>query len=152
MKKCSRCGIVKDNKGFYKDKRKTMGLYSACRKCHDKYTINYLKTPNGKKYHKKYQKSYRPIYLNSLIGKYQDIKDGAKERNKSFYLSFKFFKTLWGKPCYYCGTKLKVTGIDRVNNKRGYYNNNVVPCCKPCNMKKGIFTLEVFLKRIALAR
>ena len=30
----------------------------------------------------------------------------------------------------------KYSGIDRVNSEKGYVKNNVVPCCKVCNIAK----------------
>lgn len=59
--------------------------------------------------------------------------------------------------CYYCGSPPKnsllvnharlptiYTGIDRVNNTRGYVTGNVVACCKRCNIAKATMTLQEF--------
>lgn len=66
-------------------------------------------------------------------------------------------------PCFYCGesgaTKTKKhykfdrggdieirnNGIDRVDNKKDYTVDNVVPCCKFCNIAKMAMTREEFL-------
>lgn len=37
-----------------------------------------------------------------------------------------------------------LNGIDRVNNDLGYINNNVVSCCKTCNLAKSSLTLIEF--------
>lgn len=36
------------------------------------------------------------------------------------------------------------TGLDRVDNNRGYVKGNVVPCCWECNQKKGTKSPEDF--------
>jgi len=41
-------------------------------------------------------------------------------------------------------------GIDRVDPKRGYTSDNVVPCCRHCNWVKGASTLDEFYANIAL--
>lgn len=57
--------------------------------------------------------------------------------------------------CYYCGEKpnqekiingklFRHNGIDRLDSKKGYERDNVVPCCKTCNMAKGSLTEEEF--------
>lgn len=80
---------------------------------------------------------------------YKRTKLYAKYRRKAFNLSFKEFKKLVIKTCYYCGslpmTKVyhkhkKIThyfnGLDRIDSNYGYSLNNVVSCCKICNRAK----------------
>lgn len=62
--------------------------------------------------------------------------------------------------CHYCGqppytifkrfkNRIEVyTGIDRVDNEKGYIPDNVVPCCGVCNFMKGRLGLDVFLAQI----
>jgi len=39
--------------------------------------------------------------------------------------------------CFYCGSDPNpVNGIDRVDNSRGYEDDNVVSCCEMCNRAK----------------
>jgi len=40
------------------------------------------------------------------------------------------------------------TGIDRVDNSKGYIPTNVVPCCGVCNFMKGRLGLDIFLTQI----
>src|SRR5690606_11867568 len=72
----------------------------------------------------------------------------AKKKRKSFTLSFAAFKRIVLNPCAYCGSppsnvvqrrggRLRYTGIDRVDNKKGYLPGNVFPCCVTCNRAKG---------------
>jgi 5-methylcytosine-specific restriction endonuclease McrA len=47
--------------------------------------------------------------------------------------------------CYYCGIEPNLlNGIDRVDNSKGYKEDNVVTACKPCNIAKGARTKENF--------
>jgi hypothetical protein len=84
-------------------------------------------------------------------------------------LTFERFIYLTQQNCFYCGAKpsnkknlyktggkkvlasktaaekAKIAdfiynGLDRVDNNRGHYENNVVPCCKLCNQAKRCLT------------
>lgn len=83
-------------------------------------------------------------------------------------LSFDDFIAMSQLPCYYCGSlpsnKARAykkghvsdkrwedslfiyNGLDRVDNANGHYKNNVVPCCKHCNIAKLQRTKQDFLK------
>lgn len=86
----------------------------------------------------------------SLDHLYMSYKRRAETKGYGFSLSKEEFKDLVDKPCFYCGSppsrehKAKgatsayiCNGIDRVDNNLGYVVNNVVPCCKYCNIAKG---------------
>lgn len=63
MKKvCSKCKLEKDIKEFFKDKRTKDGLYTACKKCHQLYSLD----PKRVKKNKKYQKVYRKVDKNKI--------------------------------------------------------------------------------------
>ena len=49
---------------------------------------------------------------------------------------------------YMNSTKVKVNGIDRVDSNLGYEINNVVPCCKTCNLMKNVHSENDFLQHI----
>jgi hypothetical protein len=82
---------------------------------------------------------------------FQQYRRSARGRGYSFGLSEEEFRNLTQLPCYYCGLppSLKVptvkstngeylyTGVDRIDNRRGYSLDNVRPCCKQCNIAKG---------------
>lgn len=68
----------------------------------------------------------------------------CRRKNIYFGLTDDEFFTLIKTPCYYCGKKpsnvLKghvYSGIDRLDNKRGYLSKNCVACCSDCNALKG---------------
>lgn len=85
-------------------------------------------------------------------------KSSAKLRDMKFKLTKFEFKNLIFKRCYYCnsppserkiystGDLIKVNGIDRIDNTKGYIINNCVPCCIVCNKIKGRVTMEIAKK------
>lgn len=61
----------------------------------------------------------------------------ARRRGLHFRLDPALFAVLEADACLYCGVRRKLHGgIDRVDNRRGYEPDNVVPCCGPCNRRK----------------
>jgi len=78
----------------------------------------------------------------------EQYKREAKERGFSWNLSEKQFDSLTKNDCFYCGiipsnirtlpdmSFFSYSGIDRVDNTRGYEVDNVVSCCKICNRAK----------------
>jgi len=67
--------------------------------------------------------------------------------------------------CYYCGDppkeirefkdrkyvnteKICLSGLDRIDSKKGYHLDNVVPCCTSCNYAKHKLSQEDFLNKI----
>lgn len=50
--------------------------------------------------------------------------------------------------CTYCKKRfnLRNIGLDRKDSSIGHVEDNVVPCCWSCNTKKGVKTVEEFLK------
>lgn len=92
---------------------------------------------------------------------FQKYKKSAEYRNISFDLKFEPFISLVFNPCFYCGDSLKsvskrpevnqelaYTGLDRIDSKKGYEINNVVPCCCDCNVLKMESTKEDFFLMI----
>lgn len=60
----------------------------------------------------------------------------AKLREHSFLLTKEEFMSFWDNNCEYCGDKLNGIGLDRIDSSRGYEIDNVVPCCRWCNIMK----------------
>jgi hypothetical protein len=75
---------------------------------------------------------------------------GAKKRGIPFALSRTHFQELIVKPCFYCKyhKEGEVNGIDRVDNQKGYIENNVVPCCETCNVLKGSQHPQEFIDKM----
>ena len=99
------------------------------------YQKQYRQRPKVKEYNKlrviKWNKENPEKYI------FRTYKYGAKQRKLDFVLTFQQFMTFWQKPCFYCGSKIKTIGLDRIDNKKGYSLDNIVSCCWRCNeMKK----------------
>lgn len=97
----------------------------------------------------------------SLLEVYNNYKRKAKERNYEFNITLEEFKNITQKKCHYCGEppsnecdrgystgSFIYNGIDRVDNIKGYYIDNIVPCCKICNIAKRNMTVDEFLNWI----
>lgn len=84
----------------------------------------------------------------------------ARKRGLVWELSDEQFYDIVGKACYFCSASPSnkhvvrrkeweksfiYGGIDRLNNALGYVVDNVVPCCKTCNLAKGTTPAEDFL-------
>jgi hypothetical protein len=102
-----------------------------------------------------------PIYIEDrtwLIAKVslRSYKGNAKLRNLIFDLTDEKAFEIMKEPCFYCGQidtrytryrqeKAFLNGLDRVENIIGYTVDNVVPCCKMCNLSKKNASKEEFL-------
>lgn len=92
---------------------------------------------------------------------YHYYQRNAEKRNYEFLVSFTRFVELIENKCYYCtnpwsnqmvshtsSPEYKYNGIDRLDNNKGYTDDNVVSCCRNCNRAKGIFGEKDFKKWI----
>lgn len=85
-------------------------------------------------------------YRQTIKGKLSTINQGAKKRGLT--VDEPFITPLLSQPCYYCGTKEKVS-IDRIDNYKGYIEGNCLPCCTQCNLVRG-YTLTVEETKVAI--
>jgi len=88
-----------------------------------------------------------------------NYKKSARERGYIFELSKDEFQELTSQPCHYCGAEPELkyhaakgtnghyygNGVDRIDNSLGYVTGNVRPCCKQCNIAKGVLSEQEFL-------
>ena len=101
---------------------------------------------------------------NMLLDSYRR---GATKRGHSFTLTDAQFRRLTKSNCFYCGAEPALissnnkastaiqchsaytyNGIDRVDNAKGYEENNTVSCCRFCNWSKGSLSVGEFLDNI----
>lgn len=114
---------------------------------------DYLKAGFGKR--------KRPVKITSMMALMRQYKGAAKRRRLAWKLGVDFFKNITSSNCHYCGIAPKqkawyknavdtyvYNGIDRINNKIGYYKDNVLPCCKRCNHAKANMQYHEFLDLI----
>lgn len=73
------------------------------------------------------------------------IKRCAKGRGISWQLTREQAMTFWQAPCSYCGSPIETVGLDRVDHTRSYTMDNIVPCCRLCNVMKFTLSPEEFL-------
>lgn len=75
---------------------------------------------------------------------------GAKKRGIDFTISKTNFNELIILPCFYCNYTVsgEVNGIDRIDNNKGYIEDNVVSCCQTCNTLKGSQHPQEFIDKI----
>lgn len=82
----------------------------------------------------------------ALRNAYSNKKRDAKDRGIKFTLSFETFTAIkTSKTCYYTGKKFKTAdevSIDRLNNDRGYEDDNVVACLTSLNTAKTDLTID----------
>ena len=85
----------------------------------------------------------------------------AQVKGFAFRFSRKTFVELIEQDCHYCGASpsntqrypdgeqrkdvYKYNGLDRIDSSKGYYKENVVPCCKRCNIAKNDMPLTEFV-------
>jgi len=94
---------------------------------------------------------------------FQSYKHHAKIRSFAFKLTLEEVRKLLLSNCYYCGSQpstefkdylvkhrksILYTGIDRLDNKKGYFSSNVVPCCKICNSMKSNRNFDDFIQQV----
>lgn len=91
---------------------------------------------------------------------YCSYKNNAKMRNLEFNIDFEYFKKIITDNCFYCNIEpsntymkryynIKYNGIDRINNKEGYNQYNIVSCCKICNISKNNYTTDEYIKWVS---
>lgn len=78
-------------------------------------------------------------YARTIDARFKYSIRNARKRNKCWEIPIEEYEVLLSNPCYYCGNPLGATaiGLDRSDSTKGYLLDNVVPCCKRCNFRKG---------------
>ena len=101
---------------------------------------------------KRGKREFTRRYSKAFNVKYDNLINNAKARDLECLITREEFYQLSVQPCYYCGLNDdSVRGLDRFDNSIGYYLDNVVPCCKHCNVAKNALSYEDFtnlVKRI----
>ena len=91
------------------------------------------------------------IYCNTPNGKTRNMISRAKNDGKIGDCDReelrKKFEEMVQYPCFYCGSKEKLSGIDRVDSRKGYVEDNIVPCCYTCNMMKNTIDIASFIQK-----
>ena len=155
---CYYCGIIQDREFNGIDRKNSTQGYdvtncvSCCKMCNymkgslcervflDR--IEHILTTN-----KKIEgRLFTSAFANSIRGgKYNEYMKRAIEKGLAFTLSEDMFGEILSNPCYLCNkecTSKHVNGIDRIDNNKGYIEDNVKSCCGGCNYMKRDYSLE----------
>ena len=87
---------------------------------------------------------------NDINYKFNYYKKEAEIDGKNWNLTFDQCEEFFTSECFYCGQQyegygFKFTGIDRLDSKLGYTEENCVPCCTMCNYIKGCLLADYFI-------
>ena len=89
--------------------------------------IKHAKSPKAKEVKKTWLRT---------AGRFKTVSSLARRIGKDWQLSEETWKTLVAMPCFYCGldnNSIYGSGLDRLDNSKGYVEGNIVSCCKECN-------------------
>lgn len=164
IRKCIVCKIEKEanEENFYKDKNRPLGLMYRCKEC-DKKRIDKrvwkerIFTEEQKNSKKIANKKYAKTNKGKSIFIFKAYKNHDKKHNRVTDLKSQDILDILHTPCTYCG--FPSTGFDRIDNSLGHMKENVVPCCKECNVArmdnfshKEMFILGKTIREIKLLR
>ena len=125
--RCIHCHQDLPLTSFNKDKRTKNGLRTNCRDCQSSFAKKFnalnLRNPN------------------EPTTRFSSARSNALKRNISWSIAYEEYIELIKNNCYYCSAEIKTVGVglDRLNNNLGYEVENVVACCKACNLGRNQF-------------
>jgi hypothetical protein len=132
-KHCTECNITKDISEFHwrQETAKNGSVYrwpeTYCKPCGNKKSKEVRRKLAAKR-----DKNYRYSYAKSMA---------TTQRKREWILSKEQWLQLINAGCYYCEANLlemtRGSGLDRIDNSRGYTLDNVLPCCTDCNALRG---------------
>jgi hypothetical protein len=109
------------------------------------------------------EKQSKPLLHLAVVSTINNCRLKTKNTDLDFDSTIKLITS----NCYYCeqsaescgkfyrrpkndGREIKIMGLDRIDSSIGYYKNNIVPCCKTCNIIKRDHSLEFLSKRLEI--
>lgn len=94
-------------------------------------------------------RNYKEEKSKNIEGYYKEYITSATKKGREITIDFDIFTSLVTSECNYCNysSETETIGIDRVDNTRGYINENCVPCCWKCNRMKHIYNQEFFIEK-----
>lgn len=98
-------------------------------------------------------KMYPDEFANVITVSYTDYKKRAKKKELSFEFTEEAFTIKCKMSCYLCGKKTDDThknGLDRLDNTKGYTEENTKCCCWNCNFMKKDYDYGTFLQKMIL--
>ena len=142
-KVCPSCNKRKNKRLFILNKSGKEGLGCYCKKC-SKMRSKSWRSANAAR-SREIAREWMRRNRRAPNGKYRfhQCRLNAIARGMEFKLELKDFTELFNKDCFYCGRR--ALGFDRFNNRQGYIKENVLPCCRQCNIAKNNRTFGDFV-------
>ena len=141
MKKCSKCKLLLPESQYYKDKRKTDGLYCACKLCVSRYNTKWMKDNNYNWINslsidkQKIAKQHKAEYHAQLI---KTNKEYYNEYAKQYARNHNEYIVL--RTCIDCNNlttnKIRCDDCRLINQFKNKYNHKeviIARCCIDCN-------------------
>lgn len=127
-KLCTRCRCVFQLPEFADGERSR----SSCRRC----TVR-CRTYGLERY-KTRRDELRQRQRDSINVQIGSSKKSARKRNIPYRITDEFARKTMRNPCVYCGhmSKRGFVGLDRIDNRLGYEETNLVAACEWCNLAK----------------
>lgn len=75
-----------------------------------------------------------------------DCRKADRSKGITTYLDLNFVIEQLLKGCYYCNDKDSRIGLDRIDNNKAHYKDNVLPCCSRCNYIRGSMPFEAWME------
>jgi len=140
---CLDCGCNFTNPQVLRAKGKHDKDLRRCVPCYEKLLKHESARPARERNYKAEAFTNKHVIWNHYV-------KGAQKRGINFALPKTRFNELILQRCFYCAHKKEgeVNGIDRLNNNEGYHEDNVVPCCEPCNIMKGSQHPQEFIDKL----
>lgn len=98
-------------------------------------------------------KLYPEDFCDAVGSNYSQYKNRAIKKELEFEISKDLFSIKRENPCYICGklpSDIHQNGIDRVDNTKGYTEENTQSCCWSCNYMKKNYDYDIFLNKLML--
>lgn len=159
VKRCLRCrekDAIHKSKPEVREKRNARAKEKAYHRIHrakkraeneEEYLANNAEVMrNWRSNNKEHLKAWRMQNVNYML---HAIKGQAKAKGIPWELQEEHAQKMMTSPCVYCAyvTEEHVNGIDRMDNNKGYTENNCVSCCKYCNFIKKALDPITFIER-----
>ena len=141
MKICVKCKEEKSLEEFNKRSDIKDGFSNRCKICDRAFNREWR--------HRNPEKIKAIQYRQSRTfqGRFASARSSAKKRGIAWELTLDQFRELvrWGW-CSYCSSEVSPggSGLDRIDNSKGYILGNVTPCCGKCNTAKAGMTQREF--------
>lgn len=129
VKICNSCNLEKPIYNFHRSGKKRR--QASCSTCRNERRKSWDKSSSKK--------------ANYIFYEY---KRSALKRNIDFLIAYNDFINFENSDCHYCGIELDQIRLDRIDNDKGYFLANIVPCCRTCNFLKHTLGREEFLAHI----